>query len=277
MENVTWSFIVPIYPVNFAQITQFVLKYVAGYVNKFVPDLHGILTDYDKKSLRIFTSIDSDLSFRYYTLFRITPELNYLRIRGSINTSVFCPKEGLELDATVSTIRPYVVICRTNISNITVSLCYPDANNNLESVNNGTSKIFNLKLNDKVRIKLSYVAQNLGTFIIRGELVDIISKSSVFKDSKVKKFDDFSSDEEISSTNNCNLESNLESYSHSEITFANEDNEYNSRKSLKRCFDADEVCEEANDSEAVLSPKKKRKKSKHKLLSPIFKCKEEPL
>nr|AAW25957.1 SJCHGC05818 protein [Schistosoma japonicum] len=177
MESCTWSFCVPVYPINFTQLTRSLLQHVTSYVNKFVPDLKGILVDYDARSLQVITEVDySDRTVPTgFTCCRfvIHPELNYLLVHGKIKVSVFCPYLGLEVDAIVSMVRPQFILCRTEISNVMISLPRLSA----ESVMKKEEFDFKmLKPFDKIRVKLTQVDISFGSSILQGELIKCLSQ-----------------------------------------------------------------------------------------------------
>ncbi|CAL8087505.1 unnamed protein product [Calicophoron daubneyi] len=185
MQATPWEFVVPLYPVHFKQVTQAVLKYVSGYKNKFVSDLNALLINYERKSLRILTSIEPSslgLPSNKTIVVPIRPELNSLQIRAQINVHVFTPRIGIELTATVCAIQPHLVLCNTEIPNVTITLsrcaetgaCVistsgPKADAEPESLI--------LNLNDTVCVRLSAVSKHPSLLILRGELVRVISRS----------------------------------------------------------------------------------------------------
>ncbi|CAH8656079.1 unnamed protein product [Schistosoma guineensis] len=176
MESTIWSFCVPIYPINFSQLTRSLLQYVSSSVNKFIPDLKGILVDFDAKSLQIITEVD--YSDRYVPtgftcgLFLIHPELNHLRVHGKIKVNIFRPYLGLEVDAIVSVVRPQFILCRTEISNVMISL--PRLSS--ESVKKEEFSQSILKPFDKIRVKLTQIDNNFGSPILQGDFMECLSK-----------------------------------------------------------------------------------------------------
>ncbi|CAI2735514.1 unnamed protein product [Schistosoma spindalis] len=176
MESTIWSFCVPIYPINFSQLTRSLLQYVSSSVNKFIPDLKGILVDFNAKSLQIITEVDySDRSIPIgFTcgLFVIHPELNHLRVHGKIRVNIFRPYLGLEVDAIVSVVRPQFILCRTEISNVMISL--PRLSS--ESVKKEEFSQSMLKPFDKIRVKLTQIDNNFGSPVLQGDFMECLSK-----------------------------------------------------------------------------------------------------
>ncbi|XP_018655232.1 hypothetical protein Smp_174660 [Schistosoma mansoni] len=176
MESAAWSFCVPIYPNNFTQLTRSLLQYVISCVNKFIPDLEGVLVDFDAKSLQIITEVD--YSDRYVPngftcgLFLIHPELNHLRVHGKIKVNVFRPHLGLEVDAIVSVVRPQFILCRTEISNVMISI--PRLSS--ESVKKEEFSQYMLKPFDKIRVKLTQIDNNFGSPVLQGDFMECLSK-----------------------------------------------------------------------------------------------------
>ncbi|CAH8588245.1 unnamed protein product [Schistosoma turkestanicum] len=197
MESAIWSFCVPVYPINFTQLTRSLLQYVTSYVNKFIPDLKGILVDYDAKSLQIITEVDySDRNVPAgFTcgLFLIHPELNHLRVHGKIKVNVFRPYLGLEVDAIVSMVRPQFVLCRTEISNVMISL----PRLSFESVKKEESSQSMLKPFDKIKVKLTQIDSNFGSSVLQGEFMECLSKPSSKHSKKQHKRQKNSSDNDL--------------------------------------------------------------------------------
>ncbi|KAK4474845.1 hypothetical protein MN116_001959 [Schistosoma mekongi] len=177
MESCIWSFCVPIYPINFTQLTRSLLQHVTSYVNKFVPDLKGILVDYDARSLQVITEVDfSDCNVPTGSTccrFVIHPELNHLLVHGKIKVSVFCPYSGLEVDAIVSMVRPQFILCRTETSNVMISLprLSGESVKKEEEFNSSVLKPF-----DKIKVKLTQVDISFGSSVLQGEFIKCLSQ-----------------------------------------------------------------------------------------------------
>ncbi|CAH8873159.1 unnamed protein product [Trichobilharzia szidati] len=179
MESRTWSFCVPVYPINFKQMTQCLLQYVTSYINKFIPDLQGVLVDFDAKTLQIMTEIyhsDSNIPTGLVCgLFLLNPELNHLRVHAKINVNVFRPHLGLEVDAIVSMVKPQFILCRTEISNVMISL--PRLSSKL--IKKEEEQDFSpsmLKPFDRIKVKLTQVNHNFGSSVLQGEFIKCLSK-----------------------------------------------------------------------------------------------------
>ncbi|TPP56548.1 hypothetical protein FGIG_05404 [Fasciola gigantica] len=211
MEDVLWKFVVPLYPVHYNRVARTILKYVSSQLNKFVPDLSGLLLEYDKKSLRISSSMDVSYfdrpiySSHAHTIVSLKPELRNVNIRAQIQARIFSPRSGLELIGTVSTVQPHLVFCKTEINNVMIAIprCGDTGMCEVESTvkNNTEGEQTILDVGDVVRIRLSSVTRQLGSFVLRGELISVISRAAAAPQSVLEKFGSGSSDENESEIN----------------------------------------------------------------------------
>lgn len=290
MEDAVWNFTVPIYPVNFGQISRSTLQYVSTFVNKFVPGLQGLLIEYDKSSLCFITDDKLDGGLVALGLFHIQPVLAQLRIKAKINVRVFRPRSGLELTATVAIHKPHVILCNTSIPYVNISLPrYLYTSNDMNCAMKTADELDKLKPNDLVKVRISSITQNFGSYIIRGEFVELLPIQSAMKQAILKKFEDSSSEEDESSSNlvatsndgkvkelqqMCKLEplSSVESELVSSRNVPNSD--LQTKRCSKRKFKICDVPERKNDQlTTVASTKCKKIKNTIATLG----CKSEPV
>ncbi|VDP86266.1 unnamed protein product [Echinostoma caproni] len=202
MENVLWKFVVPLYPVHYNRVTRAIMKYVSSQVNEFVPELSGLLLEYEKKTLRISSCIDISNLHRHSRpqfIVPLRPELPALYIHAQIRVRVFIPRCGLELTATVSALQPHQVFCKTEVDDVLIAVtrCADSGMCEVQSPvdENGANRQTILDLGDVVRVRLSSTTRQLGSFVLRGELLSVISRSTEAPQAVLDKFGSHSSDE----------------------------------------------------------------------------------
>lgn len=205
MEDVLWKFIVPLYPVHYNRVTRVILKHLSSQINKYIPDLNGLLLEYDKKSLHISSSMDTSTFDRKVcrphaqTVVALRPELHSVNVHAEIQARMFNPRSGLELTGTVFTIQPHLVFCKTEVNNVmaAVSRCSDTGMCQFESpvTQSAEDKQTVLGIGDVVRIRLSSATRQLGSLVLRGELISVVSKASAIPHSILDKFIPGSSDD----------------------------------------------------------------------------------
>ncbi|KAA3679522.1 uncharacterized protein DEA37_0000322 [Paragonimus westermani] len=199
MENKVWTFTVPVYPVNFRRTTRTVLKYVNSHVNKFVPDLNAVLIEYQKNTLHIMTC-DHETRDSNFVVVPIRPELPTVHVRAQVNVCIFTPRLGLELTVTVCAVQPHLVLCKTNVSNVTVTLprCPETGTCSMLTgdVKNDPESQVTLYVDDVVVVRLSAVCLHPNLLILRGELVRVVHSVTTQSEALVRRFISSSEDEE---------------------------------------------------------------------------------
>ncbi|CAH8476373.1 unnamed protein product [Heterobilharzia americana] len=137
----------------------------------------GVLVDYDSKTLQIMTEVDhSDPNIPTgYTcgLYLIHPELNYLLIHAKVDVSLFRPHLGLDMDAVVSMVRPQFILCRTEISNVMVSIPLLSTESGKKEEEFSPSM---LKPFDRIKVRLTQVDHNFGSSVLQGEFIECLSE-----------------------------------------------------------------------------------------------------
>ncbi|KAF5396454.1 hypothetical protein PHET_10625 [Paragonimus heterotremus] len=206
MENKVWTFTVPVYPVNFRRTTRTVLKYLNSHVNKFVPDLNALLIEYQKNTLHIMTC-DRETRDPNCIVVPIRPELPTIHVRAQVNVCIFTPRLGLELTATVCAVQPHLVLCKTNVSNVTVTVPRCSETGTC-SVLTGVEKNdpesqVTLYVDDVVVVRLSAVCLHPNLLILRGELVRVVHSVTTQSQALVKRFISSSEDEEEEEKQEC--------------------------------------------------------------------------
>ncbi|TGZ64485.1 hypothetical protein CRM22_006333 [Opisthorchis felineus] len=179
MEQITWRFAVPLYPIHFQNTIGAVMQHVASYVNHFVPDLNAFLVKAEKETLRLLTS-DENPGVSHGTLVPIRPELPTLYIRAQLTVSVFSPRVGMKMTATVSALKSRLIICKTDIPNVSLSvpLCPESDVSNASLSSEKMILDTTVKVNDVICVRLSAVSLHPNVVLLRGNLISVLSSDA---------------------------------------------------------------------------------------------------
>ncbi|KAF8565794.1 hypothetical protein P879_10033 [Paragonimus westermani] len=130
----------------------------------------------------------------------IRPELPTVHVRAQVNVCIFTPRLGLELTVTVCAVQPHMVLCKTNVSNVTVTLprCPETGTCSMLTgvVKNDPESQITLYVDDVVVVRLSAVCLHPNLLILRGELVRVVHSVTTQSQALVKRFISSSEDEE---------------------------------------------------------------------------------
>lgn len=263
MEDVLWKFIVPLYPVHYDRVTRVILKHLSSQIDKYVPDLSGLLLGYDKKSLHISSSMEiSTFDGKVcrphaQTVVALRPELHSVNVHAEIQARMFNPRCGLELTGTVCTIQPHLVFCKTEVNNVMAAVprCSDTGMCQFESAvtQNADDKQTVLGIGDVVRIRLSSATRQLGSLLLRGDLISVVSRASAIPQSLLEKFVPGNSDDHERVKNEVLLKTKSEKKTREKVTVK---------------VDGDEVvlCMPKESSSAVRNVRKRQRSASTTLL-----------
>ncbi|VEL08279.1 unnamed protein product [Protopolystoma xenopodis] len=181
MEQVTWEFVVPLYPVNFADPILSVSKFINSQLDCFIPELEGVLKSVDMSALQVFPAACFENTVTgACCLFKLSPELDYILIRCSAPIELFRPKIGSVLPVVVSSIKKASLFCQHAATNTTVILQLPvhmyrkSVGDQLEIIEEGVT----LKVGDAIEVIVERLGNLATSTILYAKLIGMLGNSS---------------------------------------------------------------------------------------------------
>ncbi|VDN15086.1 unnamed protein product [Dibothriocephalus latus] len=195
MHKVSWSTTLKIYPVQSANVRLTFDEHVKAHLNKYIADLNGLLLKVDKSSLRLVPP--ADLSGEYYCskdgrtcLTRLPPELPCALVRAEALATVFRPRIGLRLEATVNLSKRHFLTCRYDCGDGPISVTVPrPADGKGEFIDEGGAKLA-VHPGDKVTLEVVQIVHAAGSLIIKGKLLNVLEHGSALVGGKRKNLTD---------------------------------------------------------------------------------------
>ncbi|KAH9280929.1 hypothetical protein ECG_07255 [Echinococcus granulosus] len=114
MNEVQWSLSLNLNPIQLFDPRGAFDTYIKPLMNKYVPDLKGILVRVNKQSLELHPSPDLATCHdtNSHCIIRFHPEYPFAKVNFSVNTTIFCASVGLHVDATVTAVKHQRIVCR---------------------------------------------------------------------------------------------------------------------------------------------------------------------
>ncbi|VDM17975.1 unnamed protein product [Hydatigera taeniaeformis] len=114
MTEVQWLLSLNLNPLQLSAPRRALYFYVRSQLNKYVPDLRGILIGINKRSEAIHPSpgLATPRDDGAHCIIRFLPEYPFARVNFSVNATVFRASVGLRLNAMVNAVKPQRIICR---------------------------------------------------------------------------------------------------------------------------------------------------------------------
>ncbi|CDI97000.1 conserved hypothetical protein [Echinococcus multilocularis] len=114
MNEVHWSLSLNLNPIQLFDPRAAFDTYIKPLMNKYVPDLKGILVRVNKQSLELHPSPDLATCHdtNSHCIIRFHPEYPFAKVNFSVNTTIFCASVGLHVDATVTAVKHQRIVCR---------------------------------------------------------------------------------------------------------------------------------------------------------------------
>uniref|UniRef100_A0A0V0JC21 Uncharacterized protein n=1 Tax=Schistocephalus solidus TaxID=70667 RepID=A0A0V0JC21_SCHSO len=272
MNKLFWSSTLKIYPVQLTNLRVTFDEHVKAHLNKYIADLNGLLLKVDRSSLRLVPP--ADLTGEYCCskdgrtcLTRLPPELPCMLVRAEALATVFRPRIGMRLEATVSLSKRHFLTCRYDCGDGTIIVTVPKPSDGKgEFIDEGGAKVF-AHPRDKVTLEIVQIVHAAGSLIIKGKLLNILKRGSTLVGSKRQNSIDGEESVETETGTVKSLKKRkkkqalLSDDQHPEETLLNDEAE--NETSFSR---TEEVVLETS---SILPPEKKRNKKKNKALAAL--------
>ncbi|KAL5961780.1 hypothetical protein TSMEX_010485 [Taenia solium] len=114
MNEVQWPLTLNLNPLQLSNPREALDFYIKPRLNKYVPDLKGILVHVNRQSVEIHPSPDLETprDNGSQCIIRFLPEHPFAKVNFSVNATVFCAIVGLHVDATVTVVKQQRIVCR---------------------------------------------------------------------------------------------------------------------------------------------------------------------
>nr|CDS29295.1 hypothetical protein HmN_000225200 [Hymenolepis microstoma] len=183
MNDVQWNLSVTMNPMQLSDPKTALKSYLKPLMNKYIPDLKGILVDVDYQTLKVKSSHALDKSDEVGTCCIIKYHPIYLsaKVNFVVNATILCPTVGQQVDADVRVVKFGRLVCRFG-DNYSIFVTIPthgeEAANSIP-VDPQTNEPLKLFVGDKVRLEITQVNISVGRDFLRlsGRILSVISRS----------------------------------------------------------------------------------------------------
>ncbi|VDD83450.1 unnamed protein product [Mesocestoides corti] len=114
MNKVQWYLSLDFNPLQLSDVQVAFDSYSKPLISKFIPQLNGILVHLEKQSLKLRPASDlaTERDKDYQCIVRIHPEHPTAKVHLAVNATIFCPCIGLQVEATITAVKPQRLACR---------------------------------------------------------------------------------------------------------------------------------------------------------------------
>ncbi|VDO03634.1 unnamed protein product [Rodentolepis nana] len=183
MKDVQWNLSVTMNPLQLSDPRTALESYLKPFMNKYIPELKGILLKVDYQTLKLKSSYSQDKPGTGFTSCIIKYHPIYLsaKVNFVINATILCPTVGQQVDADVRVVKFGRLVCRFG-DDYSIFVTVPTHGEEAAAsipVDPQTNEPLKLFVGDKVRLEITHVNISVARDVLRlsGRVLSVISRS----------------------------------------------------------------------------------------------------